>query len=85
MTEKLLDELAGDSPERLKWLVCREVGIAPGSLAWYAMTPRRVLRFACHLALDARERAAFTGGGGDERGAAEGFDLERFRELGGEL
>lgn len=86
MTEELLEELAGDSMERLKWLVCRELGIAPGSWGWYSMTARRVLRFACHLALDARERAGFSGGAGDEeRETAAGFDLERFRELGGEL
>lgn len=84
MTEELLEELAGDSLERLKWLVCRELGIAPGSWGWYSMTARRVIRFACHLALDARRR----GGSFDadaERETAAGFDLERFRELGGEL
>ncbi|MCM1150239.1 MAG: hypothetical protein NC319_09195 [Butyricicoccus sp.] len=84
MTEELLGELAGDSLERLKWLVCRELGIPPGSLAWYSMTARRVIRYACHLALDVRERG-FSAGDGAERETAEGFDLERFRELGGEL
>ena len=83
MTEELLEELAGDSLERLKWLVCRELGISPGSWGWYSMTARRVIRFACHLVLDARERAEFAGG--EERETAEGFNLERFRELGGEL
>ena len=87
MTEKLLEELAGDSLERLKWLVGRRLGIVPGSRAWRRLTARRVLRFACHLALDARER----GDSGrfdnrdEERGTAAGFDMERFRELGGEL
>lgn len=84
MTEKLLEELAGDSLERLKWLVCRQLGIRPGSWGWHTMTARRVIRFACHLALDARGSGASLDGGA-ERETAEGFDLERFRELGGEL
>lgn len=86
MTERLLEELAGDSLERLKWLVCRRLGILPGSWLWHSMTARRVLRCACHMALDARSRGGFADGGAEsERGAAEGFDWERFRELGGEL
>lgn len=84
MTEKLLEELEGDSLERLKWLVCRELGILPGSWGWYAMTARRVIRFACHLALDTRGRGG-SADAGAERETAAGFDLERFRELGGEL
>ncbi len=84
MTQRLLEELDGDCLERLKWLVCRRLGILPGSWGWYAMTARRVIRFACHLALDARERGEFADGGA-ERETAEEFDLERFRELGGEL
>lgn len=82
MTEGLLEKLAGDSQERLKWLVCRRLGILPGSWRWRFMSARQVLRFACHLALDARERDL---GGGGEREAAEGFDMDRFRELGGGL
>lgn len=84
MTEKLLEELAGDSLARLKWVVCRELGILPGSWGWRFMTARRALKYACHLVLDARER----GGDADavrEAGAAEGFDLERFYKLGGGL
>lgn len=88
MTERLLRELAGDCQERLKWLVCRELGILPGSWLWRLMTARRVLRYACHLALDARGSHRLGGGDVDaqcERGEAAGFDPERFRELGGGL
>ncbi len=81
MTAKLLDALGGDYPERRRWLVCGGVGIVPGSPGWLLMTRRRVLRLACHLALDARETGR--GPGGAESGTGESFDLERFRELGG--
>ena len=86
MTEKLLEELEGDCLERLRWAVCRRLGILPGSRGWRLMTGRRVLRYACHMALDERERAAR--GEGDvgarrESGAAGSFDMERFRGLGG--
>lgn len=80
MTEQLLEKLAADCPARLKWLVCRRLGIAPGSLAWRAMSARRVLKYACHLALDER-------GGTSVRSAAEPdsengeFDLKRFEAL----
>lgn len=82
VTERLLEELAGDCMERLKWVVCRRLGIAPGSWGWYLMSGRRVLRYACHMALDARERGG-EAAAGLEAGTAGGFDLERFRELGG--
>ena len=83
MTEKLLQELDGDCMERLKWLVCRRLGIKPGSWGWRRMSARRVIRCACHLALDARGSAGAADSGGGERASAAGFDLERFRELGG--
>ena len=85
MTEKLLEELSGDCWERLRWVVCRRLGILPGSWGWRLMTRRRALRCACQLALDEREsggtrRAA---AGEFERGESGGFDMERFRQLGG--
>ena len=79
MTEKLLSELDGDSVERLKWLVCRTLGILPGSLGWYLMSGRRAVRYACHMALDARGRTAALEP--REAGSAAGFDMERFRAM----
>lgn len=86
MTERLLEELAGDWTERLRWVVCRRMGILPGSWGWRIMRGRRVLRYACHMALDERQSGAGGEGGvGSEReaGMAGAFDIERFRELGG--
>ena len=72
--EKLLEELRRDAPARLKWTVCRYLGIRPGSLAWLLMSRRRVMVWACHIALD----TAGSGAGADRN---EGFDPERFRQL----
>ena len=72
--EKLLEELRRDAPARLKWTVCRYLGIRPGSLAWLLMSRRRVMAWACHIALDAAEGSA----GADRN---EGFDPERFRRM----
>ena len=72
--EKLLGELRADAPARLKWAVCRYLGIRPGSLGWLLMSRRRALAWACHIALDAAED-----GVGEERN--EGFDPERFRRM----
>lgn len=70
----LLQELYRDAPARLKWTVCRYLGIRPGSLAWLLMSRRRALAWACHIALD----AAGNGAGADRNA---GFDAERFRQL----
>lgn len=78
MTERLLEELDADSVERLKWLVCRRLGIVPGSWSWRLMTGRRAVRLACHMALDARDTA---GAGPEEAGQGAGFDMERFRAM----
>ena len=85
MTDRLLDELAGDCWERLRWVVCRRLGITPGSRPWRRMTRRRALGLACHLALDEREDGGGRPGGAPdtERGVSGGFDMERFRRLGG--
>ena len=72
--EKLLGELRSDAPARLKWTVCRYLGIRPGSLGWLLMSRRRALAWACHIALDAAG-----GGAGEERN--EGFDSERFQRM----
>lgn len=69
MTE-LLDCLRRDSAARLKWLVCRRLGILPGSREERRMTLRRTVECACHLLLDE----------GAESGNA-GFDMARFRRL----
>lgn len=85
MTEKLLDELAGDCWERLRWVVCRRAGILPGSRLWRFMTRRQMLSLACHLALDTRESGSGgTDADGDrERALNADFDMDRFRRLGG--
>ena len=72
--EELLSQLRRDTPARLKWTVCRYLGIRPGSLAWLLMSRRRVMLWACHIALD----TAGNGAGADKSG---GFDPERFRQL----
>lgn len=72
--EKLLGELRRDAPARLKWTVCRYLGIRPGSPAWLLTSRRRALAWACHIALD----AAGSGAGTDRN---EGFDPERFRRM----
>ena len=72
--ERLIGELSRDAPARLKWAVCRYLGIRPGSPGWLLMSRRRALAWACHIALDAAES-----GVGEERG--ESFDPERFRRM----
>lgn len=72
--EKLLGELRADAPARLKWAVCRYLGIRPGSPAWLLMSRRRALAWACHIALDTAGNGA-----GEERN--EGFDPDRFRRM----
>ena len=72
--EKLLSELRADAPARLKWAVCRYLGIRPGSPGWLLMSRRRALAWACHIALDREEN-----GVREERNG--GFDLERFLRM----
>ena len=74
VAEKLLNELRRDAPARLKWMVCRYLGIRPGSLAWLLASRRRVMVWACHIALD-------TAGNGTGTNENEGFDPERFRRM----
>ena len=83
MTDRLLEELAGDCWERLRWVVCRRLGVLP----WRVASRRRVLRYALKIALDERERRAGERGAAavTERGAGGGFDMERFRQLGGRM
>lgn len=84
-SEKLMEKLAGDCMERLRWVVCRRLGILPGTPGWRFMSARRVLKYACHMALDARENGARMPGAQRESGSAAEFDMERFRALGGSL
>ncbi|MBR1659916.1 MAG: hypothetical protein IJ705_06325 [Oscillospiraceae bacterium] len=75
---ELLSRLDSDPLARLKWRVLRRLGIPPLSLTAALLGRRRVLELACHLALDA--------GAGQSTGRAgenPGFDMARFRELGG--
>lgn len=72
--EKLLSQLRRDAPARLKWTVCRYLGIRPGSMAWLLMSRRRVMAWACHITLDAAGNSV----GADRN---EGFDPERFRQM----
>ena len=72
--EKLLSQLRRDTPARLKWTVCRYLGIRPGSPGWLLMSRRQVMAWACHIALDADGNGAGT----DRNGS---FDPERFRQL----
>ncbi len=81
MTRKLLGELERDSAERLKWLVCRRLGIMPGSALWHMMTRRRALRYACHMVLDGRGSPDSAGDGFGESGSGSGFDEARFRRM----
>ena len=73
MTERLLESLERDEFDRLRWLVCRGLGLRPGSVTERLMSRRSVLRCACHMVLD----------GQSDISESSGFDMERFRKLGG--
>ena len=75
MSAALLESLKRDDMARLRFVVCRELGLVPGSLSARLLTRRQVLTLACHLVLE-RER-----GGGEENSR---FDMARFYALKGE-
>jgi hypothetical protein len=72
MTGELLQKLSRDGGARLKWQVCRTLGIAPGSLTYRLMSRRRVIEYACQMVLDMGAESAQTG---------ESFDMGRFLRL----
>ena len=77
---ELLDALDRDSVRRLKWRVMERLNICPASLRARLLTKRRTLEYACHLVLDAGERAANRNVNAEEN---PGFDMARFRALAG--
>ena len=79
--EDLLRALEKDSFARLKWRVLALLGVCPLSARARLMTRSRVLRCACHLALDAGTRAPEE----ERRGGSDNpnFDMARFAALGG--
>ena len=75
----LLDALERDSVKRLKWRVMERLHICPASLRGRLLTKRRALEYACHLALDAGERAPVNTKARPLFNP--GFDMARFRAL----
>lgn len=75
MTDSLLQQLNGDHWERLRWLVCRRLGVPP----WRPLSRKTVLKCALHLALDAQDPPPPD----TERADGSSFDFDRFRQLGG--
>ena len=83
--EAILDRLAAQPYERLKWRVLRAFGALPTEERARLMTDEDYYYCALHLALDGREAA----GGGRakeiERGVNASFDMEEFeRRRGGD-
>ena len=76
----LLSALSGDCMKRLKWRVMERLNICPASLRGRLVTKRRTLEYACHLVLDAGERAANRNVNAEEN---PNFDMARFRALAG--
>ena len=72
---ELIDVLRAESMERLRHHILREAGIPPLSLRARLISNRRLLRYACHLALDAEESGAAAQ---PESGS---FDPERFLKM----
>ena len=82
--EELIRRLEGTPLERLRWRVLHDFRILPGSRAARGLNDEDVLICGAHMVLDARRRRA-----GEKSGVEfsqnEGFDSERFSELGGEI
>lgn len=78
MVGRLIESAEKDSVRRLKWVVCRSIGVSPLSVQARLLTKKAVLRMACNMILDRR-------GGGIPRPpfANTGFDMERFDRLKG--
>ena len=71
--EQMLAAAAADSFGRLRWTVLRRLGVCPLSPRARLLTRRGVLRLACQMVLDGRDRAA--------EGENPRFDAARFRAL----
>jgi len=69
---RLLEALRGDPMARLRHAVLKKAGIPPFSLRAAFIGRKQILRYACHLALDAEESG--------ELGAGS-FDMGRFLEM----
>lgn len=76
-SEELIEKLAADPLGRLRWRVCREFGIFPGSRAARRMSDREVVRFGAQMVLDRRGNRP----GDAETGRNGGFDPARFAAL----
>ena len=76
--ERLLEGLERDSFSRLRWVVCRRLGLSPVSLRAMTMTRKRLIYCAANLVLDMGKKAA-----GEDREAMGNpkFDESMFREL----
>ena len=68
----LMEALNKNSMARLRHAVLKKVGIPPFSLRAVLISDRQILRYACHLALDAEQAEEFSSGG---------FDMKRFQEM----
>ena len=76
--ESLLASLERDSFSRLRWVVCRRLGISPVSLKARTMGRTRLIICAANLVLDMGRLPA---GEVSEAGGNPEFDERLFREL----
>lgn len=74
---ELIESLAKDPMERLRWLVLSGFGIVPGSRKAMGISDWDILCCAAHMVIDSRASAANTG----EQGENGSFDKERFKRL----
>ena len=83
--EAILDRLAAQPYERLKWRVLRAFGALPTEGRAREMTDEDYYYCALHLALDGREAAGQRTAAAVERGVNASFDMEEFeRRRGGD-
>lgn len=83
--EAILDRLAAQPYERLKWRVLRAFGALPTEDRAREMTDEDYYYCALHLALDGREAAGPRRAEEIERGVNASFDMEEFeRRRGGD-
>ncbi|MGI5979342.1 MAG: hypothetical protein ACOX66_07585 [Oscillospiraceae bacterium] len=76
--EEMIETLTADPLGRLRWRICREFGIFPGSHAARRMSDRKVLEYGAQMVLDRRERRGLAQ---LEAGRNSGFDETKFCEL----
>ena len=83
--EAILDRLAAQPYERLKWRVLRAFGALPTEDRAREMTDEDYYYCALHLALDGREAAGQRAEAAAERGVNASFDMAEFeRRRGGD-